>query len=72
VERARQALIESVRREDLDLAVTLAIRPDAPGTRVGAMQLRWVADPALDIPPWLHEPSASGTRGAVRDPRARV
>ena len=44
------ALIESVRREDLDLAVTLAITPDAPGTPVGAMQLRWVADPTLDIP----------------------
>jgi DNA-binding transcriptional LysR family regulator len=44
------ALIESVRREDLDLAVTLAITPDAPGTRVGAMRLRWVADHALDIP----------------------
>ncbi len=43
------ALIEAVRREDLDLAVTLAITPDAPGTRVGAMRLRWVADHALDI-----------------------
>jgi len=44
------ALIESVRREDLDLAVTLAITPDAPGTRVGAMRLRWVADATLEIP----------------------
>jgi DNA-binding transcriptional LysR family regulator len=44
------ALIESVRREDLDLAVTLAITPDAPGTRVGAVRLRWVADYVLEIP----------------------
>lgn len=44
------ALIESVRREDLDLAVTLAITPDAPGTRVGAIRLRWVADYVLEIP----------------------
>ena len=42
-------LIESVRREDLDLAVTLAITPDAPGTRVGGMRLRWVADYGLDV-----------------------
>jgi DNA-binding transcriptional LysR family regulator len=44
------ALIEAVRREDLDLAVTLAITPDAPGTKVGAMQLRWVADATLEVP----------------------
>ncbi len=44
------ALIEAVRREDLDLAVTLAITADAPGTRVGAMRLRWVTDATLDIP----------------------
>ena len=43
------ALIESVRRGDLDLAVILAITPDAPGTRVGAMRLCWVADEATDL-----------------------
>jgi DNA-binding transcriptional LysR family regulator len=37
-------LVESVRRGDLDLAVILATTPDAPGTRVGAMRLRWMAD----------------------------
>jgi DNA-binding transcriptional LysR family regulator len=42
-------LIDAVRRGDLDLAVTLAITPDAPGTKVGDMQLRWVADPALEL-----------------------
>lgn len=41
-------LIDAVRRGDLDLAVTLAITPDSPGTRVGEMGLRWVADAALD------------------------
>jgi len=53
------ALIESVRREELDLAVTLAITPDAPGTRVGAMRLRWVANHAGDHRR-LHSPSAGG------------
>ena len=38
------ALVDSVRRGDLDLAVILATTPDAPGTRVGAMRLRWMAD----------------------------
>lgn len=42
-------LIDAVRRGDLDLAVTLAITPDAPGTRVGELRLRWVADEALDL-----------------------
>lgn len=35
-------LIDAVRNGDLDLAVTLAITPDAPGTRVGQLPLRWV------------------------------
>ncbi len=43
-------LIESVRRGDLDLAVTLAIAPDAPGTRIGALPLRWLADADLELP----------------------
>lgn len=44
-------LIDAVRRGDLDLAVTLAITPDAPGTRVGEIRLRWVADAAVEIVP---------------------
>lgn len=36
-------LIDAIRNRDLDLAVTLAITPDAPGTRVGQLPLRWVA-----------------------------
>jgi hypothetical protein len=39
--------VESVRRGDLDLAVILATTPDAPGTRVGSMKLRWLADEGL-------------------------
>jgi DNA-binding transcriptional LysR family regulator len=42
-------LIDAVRRGDLDIAATLAITPDAPGTRVGELSLRWMADEALDL-----------------------
>ena len=55
------ALVAAVRRGDLDLAVILAMTPDAPGTRVGAMRLRWLADQrAADEAPGHYPATGSG------------
>jgi hypothetical protein len=60
------SLVESVRRGDLDLAVILAITPDAPRTRVGAMRLRWVADEALDTA-WILDTAGVVDAGGALD-----